>query len=178
MRHQLNQISALVETGDLEDIKSYLAKTVSRIPNLDMHFCENRAVDSVVGYYCALAKREDIPFCTKLDLPESLPVDEIDMCLVLSNLLENALEASLRAAPDRRQIEMTAYVHAERFLLIEVENTFDGEINEKNGAFRSSKRKGNGIGIQSVNHIAEKNGGASTFTHQNGVFSAKVMLCG
>lgn len=58
---------------------------------------------------------------------------------------------------------MTAYVHAERFLLIEVENTFDGEINEKNGAIRSSKRKGNGIGIQSVNHIAEKNGGASTF---------------
>ena len=61
MRHQLNHISALAEAGELEDLKSYLAKTVSRIPNLDMCFCENRTADSVVGYYCALAKREDIP---------------------------------------------------------------------------------------------------------------------
>ena len=178
MRHQFNQISALAEAGDLENLKSYLAKTVSRIPNLDMCFCENRAADSVVGYYCAMAKRDEIPFRARLDLPETLPVDEIDMCLVLSNLLENALEASLRTAPGRRQIEITACVHADRILLIEVENAFDGEINEKNGVFRSSKRRENGIGIQSVTRIAEKTGGTSTFTHQNGTFTAKVMLCG
>lgn len=138
MRHQFNQISALAEAGDLENLKSYLAKTVSRIPNLDMCFCENRAADSVVGYYCAMAKRDEIPFRARLDLPETLPVNEIDMCLVLSNLLENALEASLRTAPGRRQIEITACVHADRILLIEVENAFDGEVNEKNGVFRSS----------------------------------------
>ena len=143
-----------------------------------MRFCENRAADSVLGYYCALAKREDIPFRAQLDLPESLPVDEIDMCLVLSNLLENALEASLRTVPDRRQIRVTAYLHAERLLLIEVENAFDGEVMEKGGVFRSSKRKGNGVGIRSVRHIAEKTGGASTFTYQNGVFSVRVMLGG
>ena len=178
MRHQFHQISALAEVGDLENLKSYLAKTVSRIPELDMSFCENQAADSVVGYYCALAKREGIPFCAKLDLPQTLPVDEIDMCLVLSNLLENAFEASLRTAPARRKIEVTAYVHAERLLLVEVENAFDGAVHEKSGVFRSSKRRENGIGIQSVQHIAEKTGGASTFTHQNGIFSAKVMLCG
>ena len=178
MRHQLSQISALAESGDLESLKAYLAKTVSRIPNPDMQFCENRAADSVVGYYCALAKREDIPFRAKLDLPEALPVDEIDMCLVLSNLLENALEASLRTAPDKRQIRITAYLHAERLLLIEAQNAYDGEIKEKGGVFRSSKRKGPGIGIQSVRHIAEKTGGASTFACQDGVFSAKVMLRG
>lgn len=148
MRHQFNQISALAEAGDLENLKSYLAKTVSRIPNLDMCFCENRAADSVVGYYCAMAKRDEIPFRARLDLPETLPVDEMDMCLVLSNLLENALEASLRTAPGKRQIEITACVHADRILLIKVENAFDGEINEKNGVFRSSKRRENGSGLR------------------------------
>ena len=159
-------------------MKSYLEKNISRIPNLGIHFCENRAADSVIGYYCAIAKREDIPFCAKLDLPQTLPIDEINMCLVLSNLLENALEASIRTAQDRRQIKITAYLHAERLLLIEVENAYDGEIREKDGVFQSSKRKGNGVGIQSIQHIAEKSGGASTFAYQNGVFSAKVMLCG
>ena len=178
MRHQLYQISALAEDGDLESLKTYLAKTVSRIPTLDMNFCENRAADRVVGYYWTLCTREDIPFCAQLDLPELLPTDEMDMCLVLSNLLENALEASLRTATVRRQIRVIAYVHAERILLIEVENAFDGEVREKGGVFISSKRRGNGLGIQSVRHIAEKTGGASTFTCQDGVFTAKVMLCG
>ena len=39
----------LAEADDMEAIKAYLAQTVSRIPELDMHFCENRAVDSVLG---------------------------------------------------------------------------------------------------------------------------------
>ena len=178
MRHQLNHISALTEDGNLEKVKAYLTACISRIPSLDMCLCENRPADSVIGYYYTLAKRENIPFFAKIDLPETLPVDEIDTCLVLSNLLENALEACLRTTPTRRQIQVTAYLHAERLLLIEVENTFDGEVKEKNGIFSSSKRRGNGIGIQSVEHLAEKNGGASTFTHEDGVFSAKVMLCG
>ena len=178
MRHHLNHISMLAEENDMETLKAYLSQTVSRIPDLDMHFCENRAADSVLGYYCALAKREGIPFSAQIDLPQTLPVDEIDMCLVLSNLLENALEASLRTVPVRRWMKVNAYVHAERLLLMQVENACDGEIKETNGVFRSSKRKGNGIGIQSVRHIAEKNGGASTFAYQNGVFCAKIMLRG
>ena len=68
------------------------------------------------------------------------------------------------------------HMHAGRILLIQVENTFDGEIHEKDGVYKSAKRQGNGVGLQSVRRIAEKNGGACSFTHQNGVFTAKVML--
>ena len=178
MRHQLCQLAALAEEGNLEKIKAYLSGAVSRIPSLEMHFCENRAADSVVGYYCALAKREQIPFSVQLDLPECLPVDEINLCLVLSNLLENALEASLRTAPARRRIKLTAYLHGNSLALIQVENTYDGVIREKGGVFQSSKRKGDGVGLQSVRHIAEKSGGVSTVTYQDGVFCVKVMLCG
>ena len=178
LRHQLGQLSALAEEGDLEKIKAYLSGAVSRIPSLEMHFCENRAADSVVGYYCALAKRENIPYSVQIDLPEHLPIDEVELCLVLSNLLENALEASLRTAPARRKIKLTAYLHGGSLALIQVENAYDGAIREKSGVFQSSKRKGDGVGIQSVRHIAEKFGGVSTFTYQDGLFCAKVMLCG
>ena len=178
MRHHFNQLSALAEEGDLEQIREYLRKAARRIPSLDMKFCENRAADSVIGYYCALARREGIPFQTQIDLPEALCVDEMDLCLVLSNLLENALEASLRTDPARRRIDVRAYMHAEKLTLIQVENAFDGEVHEKNGAFQSSKRRGSGLGVPSVRRIAEKTGGASAFTHQDGVFSAKVMLRG
>ena len=178
LRHQLCQLAALAEEGNLEKIKAYLSSAVSRIPSLELHFCENRAADGVVGYYCALAKREQIPFSVQLDLPECLPVDEVELCLVLSNLLENALEASLRTAPARRRIKLTAYLHGNSLALIQVENTYDGVIREKDGVFQSSKRKGDGVGLQSVRHIAEKSCGVSTVTYQDGVFRARVMLCG
>ena len=73
LRHQLCQLAALAEEGNLEKIKAYLSGAVSRIPSLELHFCENRAADGVVGHYCALAKREQIPFSVQLDLPECLP---------------------------------------------------------------------------------------------------------
>lgn len=69
-------------------------------------------------------------------------------------------------------------MHANRLLLIQAENSFDGEVSMIDDVFLSSKRKGNGVGIQSVRRISEKSGGANTFTYEDGVFTAKVMIHG
>ena len=104
------------------------------------------------------------------------PIDEINLCLVFSNLLENTIQASVKTAPARRKINVEVYPHHNHLLLIHVENTFDGKIQQKNNIFQSSKRSGNGIGIESVRHITDKNGGACDFTYKDGIFSAKIML--
>ena len=105
-----------------------------------------------------------------------LSLDEINLCLVFSNLLENAIQASVKTAPARRKINVEVYPHHNHLLLIHVENTFDGKIQQKNNIFQSSKRSGNGIGIESVRHITDKNGGTCDFTYEDGIFSAKIML--
>lgn len=178
LRHHFTRLSAMAADGDLEKIKLYLSTVQNNIPNLEIHCSNNRAVDSVMGHYCALAHRDGIPILPRIDLPEKLPIDDMDICLILSNLLENALEASLRTTEANRQIRIDAYMHSEHLVLIQVQNTYSGKINENSGIFKSSKRKGNGIGIQSVRRIAEKNGGGSTFDYSNGIFTAKVMLRG
>ena len=73
---------------------------------------------------------------------------------------------------------MQAYLHSENVVVITVENTFDHIPKEKNGIFQSSKHSGNGIGIESVRRIAEKDGGYCQFVHSDGLFSANVMLRG
>lgn len=178
LRHHFSLLAAMAENGELEKIKAYLSSAQSKLPNLEMHFSDNRAVDSVIGYYWGSAQQENISFLVQIDLPEALPVDEMDVCLVLSNLLENALEASIRMLDSQRHIKVQAYMHAGHLLLISVENAFNGQVKEKNGVFRSSKRKGNGVGIQSIRRIAAKNGGDSSFQYEDGIFSAKIMLRG
>ena len=137
---------------------------------------KRQAVDSVFGYYSTLAKRENIPFHALVSLPTDFSIDEINLCLVFSNLLENAIQASVKTDQARRKINVEVYPHHNHLLLIHVENTFDGKIQQENNVFQSSKRSGNGIGIESVRHITAKNGGACDFTYEDGIFSAKIML--
>ena len=160
----------------MEKIKKYLSAATGRISDYNLHFCENQAVDSVFGYYSTIAERENTPFHAVVSLPADLSIDEINLCLVFSNLLENAIQASVKTEPARRKINVEVYPHHNHLLLIHVENTFDGKIQQKNNIFQSSKRSGNGIGIESVRHITDKNGGACDFTYKDGVFSAKIML--
>lgn len=176
IRHHFLQLSAMAKDGDLEKIKEYLQNAMDKIPTLDYHFCENHSVDNVIGYYYALAQKEEIPFDARVDLPKELSVDEMDLCLILSNLLENALEASRKTTAAQQQISLEIYQHSASILLIRVENNFDGTIKEKNHLFHSTKRKGLGIGTQSVRRMAEKNDGSCNFTYEDGVFTAKVML--
>ncbi len=132
----------------------------------------------MAGYYAALCHRNGIALICQADLPAELPVAEMSVCVALSNLLENALEASLRTADSRREIRMYAKVHSDKLVLLSVENRYDGEIIEQDGIFQSSKHRGEGVGLQSVRRIAEKNGGYCQFTHEGGVFRADIMLRG
>ena len=176
IRHHFVQLSVMAEDGNLEKIKDYLQNAMDKIPGFDFHFCENQSVDNVIGYYYALAQKEEIPFDARVDLPQELSVDEMDLCLILSNLLENALEASRKTTMSRQQILLEIRQHSASLLLIRVENNFDGIIKEKNHLLHSTKRKGLGIGTQSVRRMAEKNDGSCNFTYENGVFTAKIML--
>jgi len=178
MRHHLNALLSLARQKDWDSLENYLSEAQGSIPDTMLNLCDNTAIDSVADHYGLLYRKQGVPFSFELDLPRELPVPEIDLCSVLSNLLENALEASLHTAPERRQIKVQAYLRSEHMVLLTVENAFDREVREKDGVFQSSKRKGEGIGIQSVRRIADKNGGYSRFSYEDGIFCANVMLRG
>lgn len=142
MRHHFHVLQGLAEQGDMEGILKYLDEAQGGIPAGDTGLCENVAADSVAGYFAPLYREHGIPFTFMLDLPRSLPVPDTDLCSVLSNLLENAMEAGLRTAPKRRRVKASARLHGEHMVMLSVENHYDGEVDEKNGVFLSSKCPG------------------------------------
>ena len=70
----------------------------------------------------SMAERNTIPFHVQIDLPAQISVDETDFCLVLSNLLENALEASLKTAKFRQRIDIKIYRHASNLIFVFTES--------------------------------------------------------
>lgn len=131
MRHHLSILNSFVKRKDWADLENYLSEMSKSIPSSELKLCENNAIDGVAGHYYHRYKDLEIPCVFKLELPKELSVSEIDICLVLSNLLENALEASMRTAPDKRRITVFARMHSDNVVLIKVENFYNGVVKEK-----------------------------------------------
>ena len=89
------------------------------------------------------------------------------------NLLENAIQASVKTEPARRKINVGVYPHHNHLLLIHVENTFDGKIQQENNVFQSSNAPKRHRNHESVRHITDKNGGVCDFTYEDGIFLPK-----
>lgn len=178
MRHHFHILQSFAAQGNWTGLSAYLDEVQGSIPEGDLGLCKNTLVDSVAGYFAILFRELAIPVTFSLDLPPQLPVPESELCSVLSNLLENAMEAGLKTAPERRRTNVQAHLHSGHMVLLSVENAYDGDVREKDGIFLSSKRPGEGVGLQSVRHTAEKSGGYSRFLYGDGVFTANVILRG
>lgn len=105
LRHHFGTLSALADRGAWGELRRYLEQAADSVLSDELNLCKNPAVDGVAGRYSARRRQYGVPFSCHLDLPAQLPVSEMDMCVVLQNLLENALEAS-RKAEGRRYIRV------------------------------------------------------------------------
>ena len=132
------------------------------------------AVSSLVCYYQAQAEAEGFPADLQL---EHTPVPEAllpDVCLVLSNLLENAVEALRREGGGWRRARSAS---AEGYLTIVVGNASSARLRWVNGRCLSSKAEGRfGVGLATVQDIARKYGGRAEFSADGKEFRASVFL--
>lgn len=111
-----------------------------------------------------------------IEFPRSTNIRSLDLVAILGNLLDNALEAVQKLPPSDRLARL--YIRrVNEMLVIKVENRFDGELQEEDGRFRSSKEGGiHGWGIESVRAAAAKYDGVVCFSHDSQWFRAVATL--
>ena len=122
--------------------------------------CENETVNVILALYSETTYNNNISFSIKANIPKETFVDKKDLSVLFGNILENASDACKE-------------VEGERFISLNA--AYNSAVSSK-GIFRSTKHSGDGIGISSVRNITEKYNGASTFTHQDGIFTVSVIL--
>ena len=137
--------------------------------------CKNYAVDTIVRHYIEQAKRAGVHTDVLLNLPEKTGVIDSDLCIVFGNLLENANDACSRQKETERFITVSAALAGDN-MVITVDNSYEGTILKEEGVFLSSKRNGKGVGITSVQAVAEKYDGQARFEFSDDAFRASVML--
>ena len=182
LRHQLVAIKGLANTEN-KQLNEYLDALIHSIPSAPVSYCENRVVNSILSYYSAICRDENIALETKLIVPETddAALDN-DLCLVFGNLIENAIEACRRMdtsdslnEKSSHFIRLHAHVHY-KTLIITMDNSFDGHVTIQNGKYRSSKRDDYGIGLSSIRSVAGKYDGDVAFEAADGIFQSSVYL--
>lgn len=132
------------------------------------------AANAVLRIYARLAHANGIAFAARADLPEKLPMTDPEFGSLLSNLLENAVDACQKVNPAKRQLAFHAQTD-EDGLRLEVRNSVCGAVSFEDGFPRSTK-SGGGTGTRSIAHIVQKYGGMLRFKQESDVFLTQIVL--
>ena len=164
-RHHLAVMIDLNRTGEREKLGAYLAELAGAVPSQnEERYCANLAVNAIAAHYLGIAQSEGIATDIKLVIPENTgSIPAIDLCVIMGNLLENAIEACRRIKDSSTYIRARSRIDGDA-LTIMVENSFDGQFREVSGAYLSRKEDGRdapseGVGLSSVRAVCEKHGG-------------------
>ncbi|WP_373264398.1 ATP-binding protein [Hungatella hathewayi] len=178
LRQHLNLIQAYLDNSDEAALQAYITAYGKTLPkDTEKSYCRNCAVDLVIRYYAEQARKGGIDFLCQTNLPETLPMDEPELCALLGNLLENAVYAC-RGLSDDTAAFIRLHMRMDSCLLsITVDNTCPTAPIEQEGLLFSTRHEGYGVGTQSVRSVAERHQGFAQFEWVDGEFHASVLLC-
>lgn len=175
-RQHLRVISGLSEAGRLGELQTYLRQYAGELAEEHTPLCANAAVDAIAAYYDAAAKRAHTPVAWQLDLPQKLPLPEADLCMMLGNLMENALRASEALPEAERRVQVLCRMLSPAMLGLIVENRYDGVLRRRGGKLLSTAHPGSGVGLLSVQTAAGRYHGEVTIETENQIFRVNILL--
>lgn len=175
-RQHLRVISGLTESGNLDALKTYLHQYESEIGDAPALLCSNPAVDAIAGYYALWASQKQIPIHWNLNLPDQLSLPEADLCMLMGNLLENALLASENLPPEERDVSVVCQMLSPAMLGLIVENRYDGTLKRHGDTLYSTRHSGCGMGLISVKSAVRKYNGQLTMSTENKTFRVHILL--
>lgn len=177
LRHHLQYLSSCIENGREEQAQEYIADICREIEAQKVNrYCENETVNLIFSSFEGRAAKNGIAINICGALPEFLLIAERDLCVLLSNALENAIHACqpIADAGEACTIDVQFYEREGRFFL-QITNPYKNEIRFKRG-IPVSEREGHGIGVQSICAIVERYHGVYSFQAKDGEFVLRLSL--
>lgn len=170
MRHHFTLLQGLASKGRIEEIKEYLRIAQSDIDAITpVRFCENETVNLILSSFASKAKQSKITLTIEAKLPESIPFSDTELCSLLSNALENAIQACENIDDISKRIIKLRIYSKNNKLCIDIRNSYQTEpIFHQD--LPVSKEQGHGFGTKSMAHIVEKHGGVYQFSVNDGWF--------
>ena len=139
---------------------------------------DNSIVNTIVNYKKEMARNEGIAFNCNINVPIELPFNSEDLCVILGNVLDNAIEANKRGNVKKTFISLDIVFDGMNLIVV-VENSFDGKLllNKSGNVFtRKRNVKNHGIGLYSVQKILKTYNGEYDTIVKDNVYRVEIIL--
>lgn len=178
-RNQLQTLKAYAAAGDLASIRRYLDELDTDLARVDTVVkTGNPMADAILNSKISLARARHIPVRADAHIPLALRISEIDLCVILGNLFDNAIEASLALPEEQRMIRVYMDIKGAQLYISFTNFTADKKRRKENGLFSSTKGAGHGLGLRRVDEVVRRMEGYISRNSEDGAFTTEVLLPG
>lgn len=179
VKNQYAYIRMLLEQKEYDRAEQFFGEMSMRAnPTFSWVSSGNDLVDDIVNLEVSKARAAGVEISPRIAVPAELPYEEIDLCSLVMNLLDNAIEAC-DGLPDGEKNVRLGIVADQGALVVTVANpSAKPPTYDEHGALLTTKgsRERHGYGTSIIRAVAEKYDGAADFSHDGGEFVARVML--
>lgn len=176
MRHHLLVLNNILQDSDNAHAKEYINTLVERLENTEnVMYCKNPIINAVLSSYIAKAKKIGCILNTHISIPEQMDIQDMDLCIVLANALENAVHACEKEAENRRYIKIK--MDFQNALHLSIKNSCTKKVAfDKNGLPTTASKQEHGLGMKSIVKTIEKYNGILKCECSGSEFSLKAVL--
>ena len=176
-RNHIQTMKAYAAGGDLDAISKYLDLLDTDLNTVDTVIKTGNAMtDAILNSKISLARSRDITVKADAQIPVALTISEIDLCVILGNLFDNAIEASLALPPEQRMIRVYMDMKNTQLYISFTNFTASKKMNKINGKFKSTKGDGHGFGLVRIDSIIERLDGYISRNSEDGAFTTEILL--
>lgn len=176
-RNHIQTMKAYAAQGDLEAIRSYLDLLDTDLNTVDTVVKTGNAMaDAILNSKISLAKARDIPVQVDAHIPVKLTMSELDLCVILGNLFDNAMEASLALPPQERLIRVYMDMKGTQLYISFTNFTATGKLPKVGKGFRTTKGEGHGFGLVRMDAIVERLDGYLSRNSEAGAFTTEILI--
>lgn len=175
-RYHFTALCSMMEKKQYDEAEAYIKRYSLVNTKSVKKYCHSNAINAVLNHYAYSCQEENIAVDFNVRIHDHHGLLDADFCVILGNLLENALYACRNQENDARHIELKVAQTSAHLIVLSVCNPYYGRVVKEGIRFISTKHAGKGQGLNSVSLIAEKYNGYMKVEHSDHQFIVKVLL--
>lgn len=176
-RNHIQAMKVMAANSNMDGIKAYLDELDTDLNTVDTVVKTGNAMaDAILNSKISLAQSKSIAVHCDAHIPVKLQMSELDLCCILGNLFDNAIEASLSLPESERQIRVYMDMKGTQLYISFTNFTSGRKLNKVGNLFQTSKGEGHGFGLVRIDNIIERLGGYLSRNSEDGAFTTEILI--
>ena len=176
-RNHIQMMKVLAANGDMDALKAYLDELDTDLNTVDTVVkTGNPMADAILNSKISLARSRNIPTQVDAHIPVKLKMSELDLCCIIGNLFDNAMEASIALPEEKRLIRVYMDMKGTQLYISFTNFTAAKKLSKVGKGFKTSKGEGHGFGLVRVDDIVSRYDGYLSRNSEDGAFTTEILI--